>query len=93
MSRSDSCLSCVLTTDASIAAASAKSGKSLYELMNVAEKWYVLSSEIQDIAKAEFVLEDEYFDVLANPASSLEARRQKKDDWVCIAIDIRPSGS
>lgn len=73
----------VFYVDASIAAASAKSGKSLYELMNVTEKWYVLSSEIQDIAKAEFVLEDEYFDVVAHPQSTLEDRRKKKQDWVC----------
>jgi len=86
----------LLNHEASIATASSSSGKTLYELMNVDEKWDLLSTEIETLRHQKSVLEDEYYDSLYQDVEvtemvggqkhtskrplTLEERRKKKDD-------------
>jgi len=71
--------------DASIATASAASGKSLYDLMSVEEKWLLLSDEIQQLRFQELSAQDEYYDFIDKEANK-EKRKAKKQNMVIVSL-------
>lgn len=76
-------------SDSSIASAVANSGRSLYRLMDVDEKWNTLSGDLESITANEKQLWDEYYKFAASPSATAKERRDKRREcvracWVCM---------